>query len=119
MHQVIEMIFLPRMIYNPTVHLTTVLSLTRVPGLVYADAGGRERYFIKKQEDLYQVGEFVKFVSVFGVVGGLVAVAQFVATGLCVLGAWAGWPISWVEENVLGPGSGGGRRMGKVGNGAA
>lgn len=58
------------------------------------------------------MGEFVKFVSLFGVGGVVVAVAQFVATGLCVLGAWAGWPVSWVEENLLRPGSGG-RGMGK------
>ena len=116
------MILLPRWLYNPTVHLTTVLSLSRVPELVYGDPGNsKARYFIKKQEDLYQVGEFVKFVSLFGVLGVVVAVAQFVATGLCVLGAWVGWPVSWVEENLLGPGSGGGRgvMMGKVGNGAA
>ena len=27
---------------------------------------------------------------------------QFVATGLCVLGALLGAPVSWVEENVVG-----------------
>lgn len=27
---------------------------------------------------------------------------QLIATGFCVLGAVAGWPISWVEQNVVG-----------------
>ena len=27
---------------------------------------------------------------------------QLLATGLCVLGAVAGWPVSWLEQNVVG-----------------
>jgi hypothetical protein len=59
-------------------------------------------YLIKSQNDLYQVNEFVKFFSIFGIVSLGVFVFQIVATGFCVLGAVAGWPISWVEQNVVG-----------------
>ena len=48
------------------------------------------------------MNEYVKFVSLFGVLSVMVMALQLVATGLCVLGAMAGWPISWVEENVVG-----------------
>lgn len=38
----------------------------------------------------------------FGIVSLFVFVFQLVATGFCVLGAVAGWPISWLEQNVVG-----------------
>ena len=60
------------------------------------------KYFIKSQNDLYQVNEFMKFISMFGVLSAFVMLWQFAATGFCVLGAWALWPISWVEQNVVG-----------------
>jgi len=57
---------------------------------------------IRSQNDLYQVNEFVKFVSQFGILSILVFGFQLVATGLCVLGAVVFWPVSWVEQNVVG-----------------
>ena len=48
------------------------------------------------------MNEFVKFVSLFGGLSVIVIAFQLVATGLCVLGAVAGWPVSWVEQNVVG-----------------
>lgn len=48
------------------------------------------------------MNEFVKFVSLFGILSVLVFVGQMVATGLCVLGAVVCWPVSWLEQNVVG-----------------
>ena len=48
------------------------------------------------------MNEIVKFFSPFGVLRVLLLVVQFVATGFCVLGAWAFWPVSWVEQNLVG-----------------
>ncbi|KAL9098344.1 MAG: hypothetical protein Q9163_005986, partial [Psora crenata] len=58
------------------------------------------RYLIQSQNDLYQVNEFVKFISWFGLLSWLVLLSQFVATGFCVLGAAAFWPVSWAEQRV-------------------
>ena len=44
----------------------------------------------------------MKFVSLFGGLSVVVMAFQLVATGLCVLGAVAGWPVSWLEQNVVG-----------------
>lgn len=62
--------------------------------------GGKLR--IQSQNDLYQVNEFVKFVSVFGVLSVGVYAWQLLATLLCVLGAGLGYPISWMEEKGVG-----------------
>ncbi len=48
------------------------------------------------------MNEFVKFVSQFGILSVLVMALQLLATGLCVLGAGILWPISWLEQNVVG-----------------
>lgn len=60
------------------------------------------RYLIRSQNDLYQVNELVKFVSQFGILSAVVLLFQLVATGFCVLGAVVFWPVSWVEQNVVG-----------------
>lgn len=57
---------------------------------------------IQSQNDLYQVNEFVKFVSVFGLLSIGVYAWQLFATLVCVLGAGMGWPVSWVEEKGVG-----------------
>ena len=96
-HQLFHLFILPRFIFSPaSVSLVTVLQL------LPTTAGGKKRYLIRSQNDLYQVNEYLKFVSLFGVLSVMVMAFQLVATGLCVLGAVAGWPISWVEENVVG-----------------
>lgn len=59
-------------------------------------------YLIKSQNDLYQVNEFVKFASPFGLLSGVVYAWQLLATLLCVVGAGVFWPVSWVEQNVVG-----------------
>ena len=96
-HQLFHLFLLPRFIFSPaSVSLVTVLQL------VPSTAGGKKRYLIRSQNDLYQVNEFVKFVSLFGVLSVMVIAFQLLATGFCVLGALVGWPVSWVEENVVG-----------------
>ncbi len=96
-HQLFHLFILPRFIFSPaSVSLVTVLHLQPTT------SGGKKPYLIRSQNDLYQVNEFVKFVSLFGVLSVMVMAFQLVATGLCVLGAVAGWPVSWVEENVVG-----------------
>ncbi|KAG8528173.1 uncharacterized protein KY384_007090 [Bacidia gigantensis] len=85
------------------VHLTTVLRLIEDHATTTVQEGKkRPKYLIQSQNDLYQVTEFVKFVSWFGILRVLVLVAQLVATGLCVIGAGLLWPVSWVEQNVVG-----------------
>lgn len=48
------------------------------------------------------MNELVKFVSLLGILSGLLVLWQLLSTGLCVLGAAVFWPVSWVEENVVG-----------------
>jgi hypothetical protein len=93
MNQIFQPFILPHFLF-PHVSLTTVLHLTKPPST--------NRYLIRSQNDLYQVTEFVKFFSLFGVVSVGVFAFQFFVTLLCVLGAVVGWPISWVEQNVIG-----------------
>lgn len=44
----------------------------------------------------------MKFLSPFGILSLFVLTWQLVATGFCVLGAVLMWPVSWVEQNVVG-----------------
>lgn len=60
------------------------------------------KYLIKTQNDFYNPNELARYISPFGILSSLVLVLQLLATALCVLGAAVGWPVTWVEENVLG-----------------
>lgn len=62
-----------------------------------------EKYYIAKQEDLYQLNEVVKF---FWPGGDLVLwIFQVFATGMCILGALVGWPVTlFFERNNVGGG---------------
>ena len=102
LHQVFRIWILP--FYAAHVSLTSVLHLTKVPASVYSSRN--PRFFIKAQNDLYQVNEFVKFVSWFGVLGVLVMVGQFVATGLCVLRGRVGRLVGWSRGLLGGIGRG-------------
>ncbi|KAI9719759.1 MAG: hypothetical protein M1812_003247 [Candelaria pacifica] len=86
--QVFAIWFIP--FFRAPVSLTTVLQLTHDPST--------EKYYITKQNDLYQVDQFLRFVP-----GGwlFAFVWQFVATGFSVLGALLLWPVSYVEENLM------------------
>ena len=87
------------------VRLVTVLGLVKERE---GEGRGKEVFLIRSQNDLYQVNEFVKFVSLFGVLQGVVFVWQCVATLFCVIGAGVFWPVSWAEERV----GGGSKRRG-------
>lgn len=80
------------------VTLTTVLDLTT--DSTHSDAptnGDHTRYYITKQEDLYQTSEFIKFVVPH--VGNWIVVAwHLIATLFCVLGVSLLWPMLWLEE---------------------
>ncbi|MCJ1260781.1 hypothetical protein MMC22_000644 [Lobaria immixta] len=84
--------------------LSARVSLVTVLHLVPERSSGSSptKYLIKNQNDLYQASELARFLSPFGIISSLVLVLQLLATALCVLGAGIGWPVTWVEENVLG-----------------
>ncbi len=111
MHQLFSLFVLPSLLHA-RVSLTTVLQLTAARPFAALESPSPTTYLIQSQNDLYQVGEFVKFASVFGLLRVLVLAWQFVATGLCVLGAGVGAPVTWVEENVVGGNAE--RRLGEV-----
>lgn len=62
----------------------------------------KELYFIKSQNDLYQVNEFVKFVDIFRIVLAALFVWQWAATFFCMIGASVLWPVTWIEQNAAG-----------------
>lgn len=119
-HQVFRIWIVP--FFNAPVSLVTVLKLVRRPplppqpsystpinpnesqdGYLYrTSSSDKPLYYIQSQNDLYQVNEFFKFFSQFGILSAFLLLWQFLATALCVLGATIFWPVSWVEQNVIG-----------------
>lgn len=118
-HQVFRIWVIP--FFNAPVSLVTVLKLVRYPtlppqpsystpinpneqngSLHKTSSSEKSLYYIQSQNDLYQVNEFFKFFSQFGILSGLLLIWQFVATVLCILGATIFWPVSWLEQNVIG-----------------
>jgi len=88
--------------FRAHVELTTVLQLVAEPYPTPHHPDKRNRYYIQSQNDLYQVNELIKLISLFGILNLVVLTWQLVATGFCVLGAVVMWPVSWVEQNVIG-----------------
>lgn len=86
------------------VTLTTVLDLTTDGSRNNAPTNGdKTLYYIKRQEDLYQTHEFVKFILPH--VGyWLVLAWHLFATFFSVLGTFFLWPMLWLEENGYLPG---------------
>lgn len=81
------------------VTLTTVLDLTTDAAQSNAPTNGdHTRYYITKQEDLYQTSEFVKFLLPH-VGHWLVLAWHLMATFFCILGVTLLWPMLWLEEN--------------------
>lgn len=108
-HQVFTVWFVPFSLWQSHVKLVTVLKLDSLPhdeeghalidgnGIAPGDRGIHSRYFIRSQEDLYQVNEFLKFIAPWG--------ASFVwfgwqlfATILCALGVLLFWPVTTLHE---------------------
>ncbi|KAE8152841.1 hypothetical protein BDV25DRAFT_137514 [Aspergillus avenaceus] len=85
------------------VTLTTVLDLTTDPtgsSLPSGPKRGKEKYYISKQEDLYQTSEFVKFILPH--VGYWIVVGMHAfATVFCVLGVFLWAPFVFLEERGL------------------
>ncbi|KIW04249.1 uncharacterized protein PV09_04554 [Verruconis gallopava] len=54
------------------------------------------KYYIESQEDLYQTTEFAKFAWLG--IWRLVWIWQAISTIFCILLAYVGTPVSWVEE---------------------
>ncbi|KAJ5621636.1 hypothetical protein N7528_006419, partial [Penicillium herquei] len=82
------------------VTLTTVLDLTNDSSQSDSD---QTLYYIKRQEDLYQTSEFVKFLLPH-VGHWVVSIWHLMATFFCVLGTMLLWPMLWLEENEFLPG---------------
>ncbi|KAJ5651652.1 hypothetical protein N7507_009078 [Penicillium longicatenatum] len=82
------------------VTLTTVLDLTPESSQSRQD---QPLYYIKRQEDLYQTSEFIKFLLPH-VGHWLISAWHLFATFFCIIGAYALWPMLWLEENNYLPG---------------
>ena len=95
-HQLFRIWLLP--FFSAHVSLVTVLHLVPQKHTTTTTT----TYLIQSQNDLYQVNEFVKFASQFGILSVVVYVWQLLATLLCVVGAGLFWPVSWVEQNMIG-----------------
>ncbi|KAL8864121.1 MAG: hypothetical protein Q9174_007462, partial [Haloplaca sp. 1 TL-2023] len=108
--------------FRAPVSLLSVLKLVRYPALppqpsysisinpnevqngsiFNSSSSERPLFFIQSQNDLYQTNEFFKFFSPLGILSGLLLLLQLSVTTLCVFGATIFWPISWMEQNVIG-----------------
>jgi hypothetical protein len=91
------------------VRLTTVLYLRRSPSSssttsstapnfsLLSDISSKPKYYIQKQDDLYQVDQWIRFIAPGAWM--LIWLWQAWATVFCVAGTVLLWPVSWVEEN--------------------
>lgn len=92
LNQVFRLWFVP--FYAADLHLVAVVDL------IYDEQ--RRLYFIRSQNDLYQVEDLLKLLKHFLPGARLVYILwQYCATLLCVLGATLLWPITWYEQNIL------------------
>lgn len=100
-HQLFRIWLLP--FFSARASLVTVLRLVpRKHHTTATSSSPTTTYLIQSQNDLYQVNEFVKFVSQFGILSVVVYAGQLLATLFCVVGAGLFWPVSWVEQNMVG-----------------
>ncbi|KAJ5483072.1 hypothetical protein N7539_006518 [Penicillium diatomitis] len=81
------------------VTLTTVLDLTTDRAQSDASTNGdHTKYYITRQEDLYQTSDFIKFLLPH--IGyWLVMAWHLMATFFCLVGVTALWPMLYLEEN--------------------
>ncbi|KAB5532753.1 hypothetical protein GE09DRAFT_1291928 [Coniochaeta sp. 2T2.1] len=54
------------------------------------------RYYVAKQEDLYQVNEWIKFIVPFGIGDAIISAGQLFATYLSLLGSIVFFPLVWI-----------------------
>jgi len=98
-NQIFSLFFVP--FYKSNVHLTTKLHLVH--------ASEDNRYYIKSQEDLYQTNEVVKFFWPGGAT--VIWFFQMVATFLCIVGALALAPVTWMVQRQSVQVNGVGKRL--------
>ncbi|TVY40928.1 hypothetical protein LSUB1_G002742 [Lachnellula subtilissima] len=84
--QIFSLFFVP--FYKSDVRLTTKLSLVQ--------STEDNKYYIKSQEDLYQLNEVVKFFWPGGAT--VIWVWQMLATFLCIVGALMLAPVTWMFQ---------------------
>ncbi|KAI1342326.1 hypothetical protein F5Y15DRAFT_412836 [Xylariaceae sp. FL0016] len=113
MRQTFTLWFVPFSLWQANVRLVTVLELEQHPydenGCPRLDQGRddnhaispKKRFYIKGQEDHYQIEDFVKFVAPFGA-SVLWVLWQLFATLVCVVGTFVGAPLMRVRGQVLG-----------------
>lgn len=98
--------------HRSEVSLVTVLHLTRQvvpPSVEYPTSevmkigdgdgrdGGKGKYYITSQNDLYQTDQWIKFVLPW--IAVVVPLWQIFATLVCVLMSYLFYPVTWYEEN--------------------
>jgi len=54
------------------------------------------QYYIAKQEDLYQVNEWIKFLVPFDIGTFIISIVQLIATWFCLAGTIAFFPLVWL-----------------------
>lgn len=87
--QIFSIWFIP--FHQSKVNLTTVLELTQT--------SGSRKYYIKSQNDLYQVDQFFQFFAPWGIGTVIVALWHFGATFCCVILAQFGKPYTrWQQK---------------------
>lgn len=101
MRQVFTLWFVPFSLWQAHVKLVTVLELQPV----HHDEARRHshplmesplRYFIRGQEDNYQMTEWLKFIAPWG--GHLIWLAgQLVSTLVCAVCVFLFWPLSFIQ----------------------
>lgn len=62
--------------------------------LLSADGGGT--YMVAKQEDLYQVNEWIKFIVPYGIGNAIISAWQLFVTAVCLAGTVALFPFVWI-----------------------
>jgi hypothetical protein len=107
--QIFRIWFIP--FYYAPARLTCVLHLRKSPSTSSpsSDSSSKTKYYIAKQEDLYQVDQWIRFIAPGGWM--LIWLWQAWATVFCVAGTVLLWPITWMEEN-WGWGEGAGMQSG-------
>ncbi|KAK8127606.1 hypothetical protein PG984_008714 [Apiospora sp. TS-2023a] len=112
MRQVFTLWFVPFNLWQANVKLVTVLELAQLPVdedgrrvgdntvIPPGDKTTRFRYFIKGQEDNYQMTEWLKFVAPWS--GSLIwYTGQLISTLVCAVCVMLFWPLTFLEPGGL------------------